>query len=68
VTDTIQRVVIRCPATGLVVNTALRLRPSAFETLSGAYSFRCERCGEVHAWSRADAWLESGWRRAGAAG
>ncbi|HUZ12191.1 MAG TPA: hypothetical protein VMU93_05015 [Caulobacteraceae bacterium] len=65
--DAIQRVVIRCPATGTAVNTIMRLRPSAFEALRGEYSFRCERCGEIHAWRREDAWLESAWRPLGAA-
>lgn len=52
------RILITCPATGAVVSTVLRLRPAAFEILSGEYSFRCERCGQIHSWSRADAWIE----------
>jgi hypothetical protein len=64
--DTIRRVVIKCPATGAVVSTVLRLRPSAFEALSGEHSFRCERCGQIHAWRRDDAWLENAWKRVGA--
>ncbi len=52
------RILVRCPATGEGVATMLRLRPEAFETLKGEYAFRCTRCGEVHAWSRDDAWLE----------
>ena len=54
----IHRVLINCPKTGEPVNTIYRLRPSAFETLAGEYRFRCARCGEIHAWRRADAWLE----------
>ena len=64
--DTIHRVVIKCPATGLVVSTVLRLRPSAFEALAGEHSFRCERCGQIHVWRREDAWLEDAWKRVGA--
>ena len=66
--DTIHRVVIKCPNTGLVVSTVLRLRPAAFEALAGEHRFRCERCGQIHVWSRGDAWLESAWKRVGAAG
>ncbi|HUO12613.1 MAG TPA: hypothetical protein VMU37_07645 [Caulobacteraceae bacterium] len=57
-TDTVSRVLIRCPETGETVGTVLRLRPSAFEAMRGEYSFRCTRCGKVHAWRREDAWLE----------
>jgi uncharacterized Zn finger protein len=64
--DTVHRVVIKCPSTGQVVSTVLRLRPSAFEALTGEHSFRCERCGQIHVWSRTEAWLESAWRRVGA--
>ena len=57
--EVISRVLISCPQTGEVVGTVLRLRPSAFEALQGEYSFRCTRCGQVHAWRREQAWLES---------
>ena len=66
--DIIHRVVIRCPNTGAVVSTVLRLRPAAFEALDGEHSFRCERCAQVHRWARQDAWLESAWQRLGAGG
>jgi len=52
------RVLITCPQTGTPAATMLRLRPAAFETLQGAYSFRCGRCGQVHGWRKEDAWLE----------
>ncbi len=58
-TDTVSRVMIHCPQTGDAVETVLRLRPSAFEGLKGQYSFRCPRCGGIHAWNRQDAWLET---------
>ena len=56
--DAISPVLITCPNTGDAVETVLRLRPSAFEALKGEYSFRCTRCGEVHRWSRDEAWLK----------
>lgn len=56
--DVISPVMITCPNTGEAVQTVLRLRPTAFEALRGEYSFRCTRCGEVHRWSRDDAWLK----------
>lgn len=57
--DSISRVLIRCPQTGEAVETVIRLKPSAFEALRGRYSFRCPRCGQVHAWAKEDAWLEA---------
>jgi uncharacterized C2H2 Zn-finger protein len=48
-----------------VVSAVLRLKPSAFEQLCGEHSFRCDRCGQIHVWSRADAWLENGLKRVG---
>ncbi len=57
--DTVNRVLIRCPETGDSVETILRLRPSAFEGLRGDYKFRCSRCGQVHTWRKEDAWLEA---------
>jgi len=56
--DVVERVLIRCPQTGDPVETVLRLRPTAFESLKGDYSFRCPRCGQVHTWRKSDAWLE----------
>ena len=57
--EVISRILITCPETGSPVETVLRMRPSAFDTLRGEYRFRCEKCGQVHAWKREDAWLES---------
>ena len=58
-TDEIARVLIKCPETGEAVETVFRLRPSAFEGLKGQHSFRCHRCGKVHAWTKDQAWLEA---------
>jgi hypothetical protein len=58
-TDSVSRVLVRCPETGEAVGTVLRLRPSAFEALSGEHGFRCARCGKVHTWRKEDAWLEA---------
>jgi hypothetical protein len=41
-----------------VIGAGSSARPAAFEGLQGAYSFRCTLCGEIHSWTRADAWLE----------
>lgn len=57
--DLISRVLITCPETGAPVETVLRMRQSAFDALRGEHSFRCTRCGQVHAWRREDAWLET---------
>jgi uncharacterized Zn finger protein len=56
--DVISPVLITCPHTGEAVETVLRLRLSAFETLRGEYSFRCARCGQVHIWKKEEAWLK----------
>ncbi|HWD67607.1 MAG TPA: hypothetical protein VG227_06555 [Caulobacteraceae bacterium] len=56
--ETIARVLINCPDTGAPVETVMRMRPSAFEALKGQYGFRCRLCGQIHRWSREDAWLE----------
>jgi hypothetical protein len=58
-TEAPMRVLVACPQTGAVAPTMLRLKPSAFATLAGSYSFRCVHCGEVHAWRRDEAWLEA---------
>ncbi len=57
-TDVISRILIRCPQTSEPVETVLRLRPSAFESLKGQYSFRCPQCSQVHMWRKEEAWLE----------
>lgn len=57
--DVVSRILIQCPKTGEPVETVLRLRPSAFEALKGAYSFRCPRCAQVHSWRKEEAWLEA---------
>ena len=57
-TDAISRILVTCPETGGAVETVLRMRPSAFESLRGEYRFRCPRCGSIHTWRKEDAWLE----------
>jgi len=61
-TDTISRVLIKCPTLGVNVHTVYRMRAAAFEALRGEFRFRCDRCGEIHTWKREDAWLEEGAR------
>ncbi|HZZ87890.1 MAG TPA: hypothetical protein VFE13_06090 [Caulobacteraceae bacterium] len=60
--DTISRVLITCPKLGIPVHTVHRMRAPAFEALRGEFRFRCDRCGEIHTWTREDAWLEDGAR------
>jgi hypothetical protein len=57
--EIIRPVLITCPETGEPVETVLRLRPSAFDALRGEYRFRCTRCGQVHAWTKEQAWLKA---------
>lgn len=57
--EVVSRILITCPETGTPVETVLRMRESAFETLKGEYRFRCSRCGNVHSWRKEDAWLEA---------
>ncbi len=57
-TDAISRILVTCPETGGAVETVLRMRPSAFESLRGEYGFRCPQCGGIHRWKKEDAWLE----------
>jgi len=53
------RVLVLCPSTGAPVSTVLKLREPALQALRGEYAFRCEKCGEIHRWSKDDAWLEA---------
>ncbi len=52
------RVLTRCPTTGEVVPTILRMRPEAFAQLKGSHGFRCSRCGKIHHWEPEAAWVE----------
>ena len=63
-TDVISRVLIKCPKLGTNVHTEFyRLRARRpLRPLRGEYSFRCDRCGDIHTWRREDAWLEDGSR------
>lgn len=52
-------VMIRCPATGRSVSTAIETEPADFRRLPNiAARMRCPACGEDHVWFTASAWLE----------
>lgn len=51
-------VMIKCPKTGGDVPTGVTMDSSSFEAaeMSGN-SFTCPDCGELHTWSKDDAWV-----------
>ena len=52
-------VMIRCPATGRAVTTAIETAPAVFRKLPEvAARMRCPACGQEHVWSPSSAWLE----------
>ncbi len=54
------RVMVTCPTTRHFVSTGVELDPEEFQRLAlGATSFRCAACGQLHTWSKADAYLEA---------
>lgn len=53
------RVMILCPKTGRPVPTGLAASPVAFGIGTfGSERLLCQACGEYHAWTKADAFLE----------
>jgi predicted RNA-binding Zn-ribbon protein involved in translation (DUF1610 family) len=50
-------VVIKCPATGLIVETGISMSEGQFNVANGTYAFRCPACGKNHVWSKANARL-----------
>lgn len=54
------RVMITCPETGKPIYTGWSFDEVAFETSQLAdNSVPCPECGQVHTWSKQDAYLES---------
>jgi uncharacterized Zn finger protein len=51
-------VLIKCPETGETVPTMLRMKPQELEALNAPRAFRCTKCGHIHSWTKAEAWLE----------
>jgi hypothetical protein len=52
---------IRCPKTGMPVETGIELDPDTFKYLPKIQSFvTCAACGERHPWTKDDAWLREG--------
>ena len=56
-TQYIEPVMIICEAKDGPVRTGHRMRAREFAALTGARSFRCEACGEIHTWTTETAWL-----------
>ena len=55
---TMSSVMIRCPATGLDVSTAIETEPSVFRKLPlVAGRMHCPACGRSHRWTISSAWL-----------
>ncbi len=51
---------VRCPKTSMPVDTGLHSSQDAWQTTDYTNKrFLCAACGEVHTWSKPDAWLES---------
>jgi hypothetical protein len=51
-------VMIRCPATGRAVSTAIETEPSVFRKLPKvAARMHCPACGKDHVWTVSSAWL-----------
>ena len=51
-------VMIRCPRTGRAISTEIDTEPTVFNCLPVVSSaLRCSLCGEVHVWTKRDAWL-----------
>jgi hypothetical protein len=55
-----RRVLIRCPQTGELVPTGLRMDVDAFNSVTlDEYITVCPECGEAHKWSKDAAFLET---------
>ena len=51
-------VMIRCPATGRAVSTAIETEPAVFRKLPRiAARMQCPACGLEHVWMTSPAWL-----------
>jgi hypothetical protein len=49
---------IRCPATGRAVSTAIETEPSVFRKLPKVLArMHCPACGQNHMWTVSSAWL-----------
>ncbi len=53
-------ILIRCPITGKDLSTGLDLIPEAFEKADlRNRSVGCPHCGQIHSWSREDAYFRT---------
>jgi hypothetical protein len=53
------RILTTCESTGQPVVTGHRTTDFDLTKLAHALSFRCNRCNQVHAWTRETAWIEA---------
>jgi hypothetical protein len=54
-------IVIKCPTTAEDVPTGMATDRAAWDRLPPIWlgePFRCPKCGEIHVWTKNDAWLE----------
>ncbi len=52
-------VMINCPETGQAVQTRYTMSEAQFDAMEdGRFSFRCVVCNQIHAWHKADAWVQ----------
>jgi uncharacterized Zn finger protein len=49
-------IMTKCTETGADVSTLHRMTEAEFAVFDGQRSFRCQKCGRVHTWSKRDAW------------
>ena len=53
------RVMIRCPATEMVVATNLTMDEGTFDAIRiQGQRFQCKACNQLHTWGTVDAWVE----------
>ncbi|MET0275130.1 MAG: hypothetical protein ABW360_19240 [Phenylobacterium sp.] len=61
------RILTTCQSTGEPVVTGYRTTDFDLSELAQPMSFRCNRCNQVHAWTKETAWVEVAPARAAAA-
>ena len=51
--------VIKCPTTGKVIKTGIRISKEAFDSSEMTNNtVGCPECGQNHKWDKKDAWLQ----------
>jgi hypothetical protein len=54
-----RRVMIKCPLKGETVPTGAAMDEEAFGAVTLDYELKCPACGQVHRWTKKEAFLES---------